>query len=283
MSEPIPGTELSEDERRNAFRDELRLTTEDGAGRIVGRIPKKFLYGGLAAMAVLGIGGQAVEHYFGNLGLPSTSSTTTTVATAPRPTHASTGPVAAATAVLRLKLMANVAAPNFTLTDQHGHAFGLRQARGRVTLVTFFDKNCNDICPVLGRELHLLLDDLGTRANTVNILVVNTDPFSYAASKEPAALSTTGLASRANVHFLTGTLATLDSVWKAYGVEVRVGVTAAQVGHNSLIYFVSPNSQLLGFATPYAHVSSTGAFPLDASAEARFAEALRFETVSLNQ
>ncbi len=289
MSEQAPDHELSEEDRRNAFRHELSAISEDGAGRIVGRIPKKALWGGVAALAILGLGGQAVEHYFGNLGLPSTSTSNTTPTfvtpstVAPAASRVPSSPVAANAAVLHLKLLANVPAPAFTLHDQRGHPYGTVQARGRFTLVTFFDQNCTDICPVLGGELRRVLTDLGPSAPRINVIVVNTDPFAPPAPGVPAALSATGLGSYANVHFVTGPLTRLNAVWKAYGVQVRVGSSAAQTAHNSLVYFLSPTSQLLGFAAPAAHESATGVFTLSTAAQAQFAEALRFETVSLNQ
>jgi cytochrome oxidase Cu insertion factor (SCO1/SenC/PrrC family) len=288
MTNLTPGDELSEDARRDAFRDELRLTTENGAGRIIGRVPKKFLWGAIAVLVVLGLGGQAVEHYFGNLGLPTSSGPTTTFTT---PTTSSTnhtttttsGVSSADAAFIGLKPIGTAQAPGFTLTDQHGRTYGTRQARGQTTLITFFNKNCNDICPVLGAELKNLLGELGAKASTINIIIVNTDPFSYGASSDPLALTDTGLASDANVHFVTGSVASLSVVWKNYGVEVKVGARASQVAHNSVIYFVSPTSRLTAFATPFAQESKAGEFSLGTREIRRFAQALRFETVSLNQ
>jgi protein SCO1/2 len=286
MTNLTPGDELSEEARRDAFREELRLTTENGAGRIVGRVPKKFLWGGIAVLVVLGLGGEAIEHYFGNIGLPTSSGPTTTFTTpttTPNHTTATISPAIADASFIDLKPIATAQAPGFTLTDQHGHAYGTSQAKGRKTLITFYNKNCNDICPVLGAELRLMLRDLGTNAPKVNVIIVNTDPFSYGASPDPLALSETGLNPFSNVHFVTGSLASLNAVWKSYGVEVKVGATASQVAHNSVIYFVSPTSGLAAVAQPFAEESKSGAFSLNNAAITRFAEGLRFAIVSLNQ
>ncbi|NNN08565.1 MAG: SCO family protein [Acidimicrobiaceae bacterium] len=288
MTDQIPGDKLSEEARREAFRDELRLTTENGAGRIVGRISKKVLWGGVGVLAVLGLGGQAVEHYFGNLGLPtSTGPTTTFTAPTTTPSQVSTTTTVSAAsadaAFIGLKLIGTAQAPAFTLTDQHGHPYGTHQASGRVTLITFFNKNCNDICPVLGAELKLLLSDLANNASRINIIIVNTDPFSYGASANPLALTQTGLSAYSNVHFLTGPLASLNSIWKSYGIEVKVGVNANQVAHNSVIYFANSTSGLVGFAKPFAAQNANGSFSLSNANIARFAEGLHYETVSLNQ
>ena len=287
MTDHTPGDELSEDARRAAFREELRLTPESGGGRIVGRIPKRILWGAVAAMAVLGIGGQFVEHYFGNIGLPSSTGPTTTF-TSPTtiPSFTTTtvvSPAAADAAFIGLKGIASAQAPVINLTDQTGHPYGTGPATGKVTLVTFFNKNCNDICPVLGRELKDFLDRLGPQASRVNVIIVNTDPFSYGLSTSPQALVATGLAAYPQVHFVTGPVATLNPIWNAYGVEVKVGATAAQVAHNSVIYFVTTTSQLAAIAVPFAQVNAQGRFSLRPDYITRFAEGLRYETISLIQ
>jgi len=286
MTDQTPGDELDEEARRAAFRAELRLTPEDGGGRIVGRVSKKFMWTAIAVLAVLGLGGQAVEHYFGNIGLPTSSGPTTTFTT---PTtlrvHTTTtvASVAAAdTAYIGLKPIGTATASAFTLTDQRSKPYGTTQARGRVTLVTFYNKNCNDICPVVGAELRDLLGDLGATAAKINVIIVNTDPFSFGASAQPLALTTPGLAGDANVHFVTGTVANLNAVWRAYGIQIKVGASASEVSHNSLIYFLGPDSSIAAYATPFARVNTLGQFSLPAADIARFAKGLEFETISLN-
>ena len=287
MTHHIPGDELSEDERRAAFREELRLTTESGGGRIVGRISKRFMWSAVAVLAVLGLGGQALEHYFGNVGLPTSAGPTTTFTT---PTSLSIGTptptpsvAAADEAFINLQLIGTAVASPFTLTDQHSRPYGTLQAKGRVTLVSFFNKNCNDICPVEGAELRQFLTDLGSQSSRVNLIVVNTDPFSYATSEQPLALTVPGLAGRSNVHFVTGTVSNLNDVWRAYGIQVNVGAVASEVSHNSLIYFVTPGSLLAAIATPFARVNKHGRASLSAAQQSRFARGLEFEAMSLLQ
>jgi cytochrome oxidase Cu insertion factor (SCO1/SenC/PrrC family) len=276
---------LSDDQRRAVFREELGLTSETGAGRIIGRIPKKFTRGIVAAMLVLGIGGELVDHYFGNVGLPSTSTPTTFTTPTTFPQLGTTtvpNVVTASQAYIGLKFIGTANVPRFTLTDQHGARID-SFTRGKVTLIAFFNKNCNDICPVLGAEIHDALAALGTRASRVQVDVVNTDPFSYGISANPLALVSTGLSRDANVHFLNGPLADLNNVWKAFGIQVNVGATANQVSHNSTLYFVSPAAQLSALASPFAHESATGVFSLGSAQIHKFAQGIELEAVSLIQ
>lgn len=285
MNENTPGDELSEDARRDAFREELRLTPETGGGRIIGRIPPKVLWGAIAVLAVLGIGGQAVEHYFGNLGLPSTSAPTTTFVaptTLPGRTTTTLPSVAAIDAAfIGLRPIGTATAKSFSLVDQHGHNYGTSQAKGKVTIITFYNKNCNDICPVLGAELKKFLADLGTKTSKINVIIVNTDPFSFGASAQPLALTVPGLGADANVHFVTGTVSVLNAVWRSYGVQVNVGANASEVSHNSLIYFITPDTQISAFATPFAKLNKLRQFTLSTADIDRFAQGLELETVSL--
>ncbi len=276
---------LSDDQRRAVFREELGLTSETGAGRIIGRIPKKFTRGIVAAMLVLGIGGELVDHYFGNVGLPSTSASTTFTTPTTFPQLGTTtvpNVVTASQAFIGLKFIGTAHVPRFTLTDQHGTKVS-SDTRGEVTLIAFFNKNCNDICPVLGAEIRAALADLGPKASRVQVDVINTDPFSYGVSTNPLALVSTGLDHDANVHFLNGPLADLNNVWKSFGIQVNVGATANQVSHNSTLYFVSPTGQLSALASPFARESKAGVFSLGSTEIHKFAQGVELEAISLIQ
>lgn len=287
MNDNIRGDSvLSDDQRRAVFREELSLTSETGAGRIVGRIPQKFTRGVLAAMIVLGVGGALVEHYFGNVGLPTSSTPTTFATPSTIPLLGTTtvpSVITASQAFIGLKFIGIANVPHFALTDQHGVTITPATSKGMVTLVAFYNKNCNDICPVVGAELRATLTDLGTKARNVVVDIVNTDPFSYGVSADPLALTSTGLSNDANVHFLNGSVATLNNVWKSFGIQVSVGATANEVAHNSSLYFVGPTLQLSSFATPFAHESTTGVFSLSPSNILKFAQGIELETISLLQ
>ncbi len=277
---------LSDDQRRAIFRQELSLTSETGAGRIVGRIPPKFARGLLAAMFVLGVGGALAEHYFGNVGLP-TSSTPTTITTPSTFPQLGTTTVpnvfTASQAFIGLKFIGTAAPPQFALTDQHGARITPTSSKGKVTLVAFYNKNCNDICPVLGAELRIALSDLRANARHVVVDIVNTDPFSYGVSNDPLALTSTGLSNLGNVHFLNGSVATLNNVWRSFGIQVKVGANANEVAHNSALYFVSPTMQLAALATPFAHESAAGIFSLSPANIQKFARGIQLEAISLMQ
>jgi cytochrome oxidase Cu insertion factor (SCO1/SenC/PrrC family) len=187
---------------------------------------------------------------------------------------------AALTAYIGLKEIASAVAPAIALVDQTGRVWDLSGQRGHIVLVTFFSKGCSDICPVLGTEIRMALADLAGSPARVDVAIVNTDPRDLSRSADPAALAVPGLAGRANVQFLTGSLRSLNSVWTSYGVRIRVGETRAQIQHNDVLYFVDARGRLRALASPFARPGSSPA-SLSRGQEQRFARGLADEASSL--
>ena len=68
-----------------------------------------------------------------------------------------------------------VAVPDFTLTDQHGEPFNLRELRGRLVLLTFGFTNCPDVCPLTLSDLQQVKTLLGADAEQVKLVFVSVD------------------------------------------------------------------------------------------------------------
>src|SRR5664280_866429 len=120
-----------------------------------------------------------------------------------------------------LKEIANAHASPFTLRDQAGREWGLVGAKGKVVVLTFYNVNCNDVCPVVGAEIRQAQARLGASASKVEFVIVNSDPNHFAVSAAPAALSVPGLTNTPSVFFLTGPLLQLNAVWISYGVQLE--------------------------------------------------------------
>jgi cytochrome oxidase Cu insertion factor (SCO1/SenC/PrrC family) len=163
-------------------------------------------------------------------------------------------------------------ASSFTLTDQHGSSLSVPPtsvSSPPVVVLTFFDGPCNDICPVLADEIRAADSDLGTRAARVEFVTVNTDPAALAASAQSPAVNTT-LGTLPNWHMVTGPLATLNAVWKAYGISISLSSATGTEAHSDVIDFIDPEGFVRYRATPFANESSKGAFTLPADTEARW-------------
>jgi protein SCO1/2 len=240
------------------------------------RIPRKFWYVVLAVAAALGIGGALLEHLLSAVGLnPSAPAVTTTTRPGRAPTAAGERgtPVPGKLAsFIGLASMTPGGARPFSLVDERGRTISLSRYHGKVVVLTFFDGRCNDICPVLGAEIRRAEADLGPRAGDVSFLTVNTDPASTAVSGLDRALATTKLGAFANWHMLTGPLAELNSVWRAYGISVSFDTATRTVAHNDVMYFLDGKGRFSYRASPFANEARpSGRFVLPQAEISRFA------------
>jgi protein SCO1/2 len=281
-------TPLSEAEREAAFttgRAPVDRTAALQAGSTP--IPRRFFVWVAVGFAVLGIGGLIGEKVIGTGGISAlTSVPTTTLAgtggsfpTAPAtpdtPTPPDAPPVdATPTAVTGLIHLTARAAPPLDLQDQGGSAWDLARARGKVVVLTFFNAECNDICPVLADEITQADQLLGTRRSGVEFVVVNSDPLETSLAPSPPALTQTHLDGIPNVVFLNGPLTALGTVWKHYGVTVEVNPTVRLASHTEAMFFIDRRGQLRMEATPFANESSLGLYSLDPSTTHSFAEGM---------
>ena len=244
-------------------------------------IPANFVFWALGVVLVLSLGGLLGEHLFSAAGLNPTSTSAPTPTTTVRETPAPT-PIPANDRSLQAPLAAFMGltssrsgpAPSFMLTSQTGQAVPLPVQPPRVVVLTFFDASCNDICPVLASEVAQADTDLGPAASQVEFLTVNTDPAALAQSAEAPVLTGTGLGALANWHMLTGPLASLNAVWKAYGVSISLDAKTGLEAHNDVIDFIDPRGDLRYRATPFANESASGIFSLPAASISRWGQGI---------
>ena len=207
-------------------------------------IPIKFVYWVLGVVLVLSLGGLITEHLFSAAGLNPTPTTTpqpptTTVQVAPPTVPMPAGAIQTSLgSFMGLSAVTPRAAHSFTLTDQNGHPIPVPAQPPHVTVLTFFNAPCNDVCPVVAAEIEQADADLGAKAADVEFVTVNTDPSALAQSAEAPVLSTTRLGSLPNWHMVTGPLATLNVLWKAYGVSISVQKKTGLEAHNDVMDFI---------------------------------------------
>jgi cytochrome oxidase Cu insertion factor (SCO1/SenC/PrrC family) len=278
-------------------------TTDRAAAFAAGpsKIPRTVIVVLVIAVTVLGLGGVALDHFFpGPVGI----STTTTLApnyppplqTAPAGAQLATGaggqsrtgnlPVApqlpaSAPALMDLQPLNAARAPGFSLTDQHGRVVSLATFRGKVVVLSFFDAACDDICPVLERELSQADLDLGRDSSRVAMLTVNTDPLALSAAAARPAEVVARAPSTVAWYFLTGALTRLDAVWSSYGIAIDVQRDSGLVSHNDFLYFIDPSGRLRFRATPFADENTSGVSSLPVGTEATWAAGIAAQAKAL--
>jgi protein SCO1/2 len=140
---------------------------------------------------------------------PSSSTTSTTAANAP------TGFNGAA-------LPATARARDFTLTDQAGRRVSLSRYRGQVTILAFLYSRCGPTCTLIAQQIRGAVNEL---AHPVPVLFVSADPTADTPARVGRFLAQVSLAGR--VHYLTGSEAQLQPVWRAYGIVPATSGRAA--------------------------------------------------------
>ena len=109
-------------------------------------------------------------------------------------------------------------AHRIALRDQDGHLTTLAQARGKVVVLTFLYSTCRDLCPAQAADIIQAIGRLGPRAAAqVVVYGVSVDPVGDTAQRARAFLKKYGVYGGA-VHFLVGSRAQLEPVWRAYGI-----------------------------------------------------------------
>jgi cytochrome oxidase Cu insertion factor (SCO1/SenC/PrrC family) len=110
---------------------------------------------------------------------------------------------------------------------------GMPGLRGRVSVITFMDPNCTQICPVEGRELASILRRLPAAARP-QVVLVSVNPQATAAAARRA-LEKWQLAPF-DARWVLGTHAQLSGVWREY--QVFVHPTHGDIEHTAVAYLV---------------------------------------------
>ncbi len=161
--------------------------------------------------------------------------------------------------LMALSPVPNRPAPTFTLTDQNGRRISLASFRGRPVVLNFMDPHCVDICPLVAQELRYAEADLTGAARDTVFIAVNVNPFAHSVA-DVAAFSRTHLLTAIRTwHYFTGPVSALQSVWRAYGVEVRAPSASADVIHTSITYFIDPAGHERYVASPLVDHRASGA------------------------
>src|SRR3984957_8547667 len=131
-------------------------------------------------------------------------------------------------------------APGLTLVNQFGQQMSLSQFRGKVVMLSFEDSECTTVCPLTTQSMVLAKELLGKAGSSVQLLGVDANPGAIKVSDVMASSRVHGMINQWD--FLTGSLAQLKSVWKAYNVAVQI--EAGQIDHTPALYVIDQQGRL---------------------------------------
>ena len=133
----------------------------------------------------------------------------------------------------------NAPAPDFTLTDQFGKRVSLHSLHGKVVVLSFNDPECTTICPLTTTALLQAKKLLGPAASQVALVGVGANP---------EATEVKWVRDYSRVHgmlhkwrFLTGSLAELKRVWRAY--YIAAAVVNGSIDHTPATYLIDPDGR----------------------------------------
>jgi cytochrome oxidase Cu insertion factor (SCO1/SenC/PrrC family)/thiol-disulfide isomerase/thioredoxin len=132
------------------------------------------------------------------------------------------------------------AAPDFTLTDQSNRPVSLDSFRGKVVMLAFNDSQCTTICPLTTTAMLDAKAMLGPPASQVQLLGIDANPAAIAVKDVRAYSEAHGMVHQWS--FLTGSLAHLKRVWKAYNIGVQI--TGGQIDHTPALFVIDPRGRL---------------------------------------
>jgi cytochrome oxidase Cu insertion factor (SCO1/SenC/PrrC family) len=130
-------------------------------------------------------------------------------------------------------------APDFRLQNQFGRTVSLAQFRGQAVLLAFVDSRCSTICPLTTTSMLQAVHLMGAAGRHVQLVGINANPDAIGVSDVRDYSAAHGMMHRWD--FLTGTLARLSQVWKAYHVYVQA--IKGNIDHEPAVYLIRPDGR----------------------------------------
>ncbi len=130
--------------------------------------------------------------------------------------------------------LGGIMAPDFRLTNQFGQQISLSAFRGKIVILAFTDSQCTTVCPLTTQAMLAAKQLLGQAGRQVQLLGIDANPRATAVSDVLGYSRSHGLVNQWD--FLTGSLAQLQAVWKAYKIEVQI--QRGQVDHTPALFII---------------------------------------------
>lgn len=130
--------------------------------------------------------------------------------------------------------LAGARAPQISLVNQFGQPMSLSQFRGKVVILAFADSQCTSVCPLTTVSMVQARELLGPAGTQVQLLGVDANPRATSVNDVMAYSQAHAMVNQWD--FLTGSPAQLQSVWKAYHIEVQI--QQGQIDHTPALFVI---------------------------------------------
>ena len=140
--------------------------------------------------------------------------------------------------------LGRVQAPDFHLVDQSGMPVSLQTFRGKTVVVTFLDDVCVSTCPIIAQEFKATDALLGTGANRVELVAINTNPRFVTPNYLRAFDQQEGMSGISNWRYLSSpSLATLEATWASFGLAVQFVPGGSMIDHDEFAEVIGPSGK----------------------------------------
>jgi cytochrome oxidase Cu insertion factor (SCO1/SenC/PrrC family)/thiol-disulfide isomerase/thioredoxin len=147
-------------------------------------------------------------------------------------------------------------APPFTLSDEFGRPVSLRAFRGKVVILAFNDSECTTICPLTTSAMLDAKAMLGSAGRQVQLLGIDANPKATALGDVLSYSQLHGMLGQ--WHFLTGSLAQLRRIWKAYSIGVEIN--RRLIDHTPALFVIDTHGRLAKLYVTQQSYAAVGQF-----------------------
>lgn len=142
------------------------------------------------------------------------------------------------------EIMPSIPAPAIQLARADGTAFDLTALTGKIVLIFFGYTSCPDVCPTTMTDMMRVKAELGSRGDSVDVLLITVDPQRDTPDRIQAYVN----GFDETFIGLSGTEAQLEPVWKGYGVYREITGShhdsSYSVDHSTRIYLIDEANHL---------------------------------------
>ena len=140
--------------------------------------------------------------------------------------------------------------PQFALRDQNGTLSTPASFRGKVVALTFVSALCKEQCPLVGKALTLVRQQLGQDASKLSIVAISVEPEVDTPSATLQFARDAGWLD-ADWHYLTAARPILSRIWQSYGVDVAapppIFKPDVSVVHQADLFIIDPQGRLRAY------------------------------------
>jgi protein SCO1/2 len=135
--------------------------------------------------------------------------------------------------------------PSLDLDNSLGQPVSIDDYKGKAVLVTFIYDHCPDICPLIVGNLRAAQNELGAKADDVQIIAVSVDPEGDTPKTVKAFLADHQMTGR--MQYLIGSRSQLEKTWADWEIITKNSSKKGNpdaVEHSALIYGISASGKI---------------------------------------